>query len=425
MNRLLAWYGDDFTGSTDVLEALALQGVPAVLFLKPPSAEAFQPFEHYQAFGLAGSSRSQSPEWMDQHLPPVFTWLATLNTPIVHYKVCSTFDSSPAIGNIGRAMEIGKATLNSPWVPIVVGAPPLRRYTAFGHLFAGVGADVFRIDRHPTMSRHPVTPMHEADLRLHLAAQTNQPIQLLNCLELGQPETLEARKAESPFVFIDVIDESSLAPVGELLWTSAQQAPLFTVGSSGVQYVLAAHWRREKPAPAAIPPTDRLLVLSGSCSPGTARQIHHAAANGFATIHVDPATLAAGDEATITNAINLAHAALDAGRSVVLYTAAGPETLNPTVGAARHELARHSGRILATLLDLTGVRRAVVAGGDTSSAAGAQLDIDALTFLAPVAPGAPLCRAASSNPARNNLEIVFKGGQCGADNFFSQVKGAQ
>ena len=65
MNRLLAWYGDDFTGSTDVLEALSLQGIEAVLFLKQPAN--LTPFETYQAFGLAGCSRSQSPQWMDEN----------------------------------------------------------------------------------------------------------------------------------------------------------------------------------------------------------------------------------------------------------------------------------------------------------------------------------------------------------------------
>lgn len=398
MSRLLAWYGDDFTGSTDVLEALSLQGIESVLFLKQPAALA--PFENYSAFGLAGSSRSQSPEWMDEHLPRAFAWLASLQTPIVHYKVCSTFDSSPHIGSIGRAMEIGQRVLKADWVPIVAGSPPLGRYTAFGNLFATAGEEIHRIDRHPTMSRHPVTPMHEADLRLHLAKQTTTPISLIHCLQLHNPPP-----HRSPFVLIDVLDDSSLSPVGKLLWDRAR----FVVGSSGVQYALAAHWNRARPVPAPLRPVDRLLVLSGSCSPVTAQQIHYAQANGFTTIPLETGALAA------------AETALANGSSVILYSALGPETHRPDVD--RRALAEYSGRTLAALLDKVDIRRVVVAGGDTSSAAGGLLDIDALTFLNPIAPGAPLCQAWSSNPRRHGLEIVFKGGQCGAKEFFQQVKG--
>jgi uncharacterized protein YgbK (DUF1537 family) len=400
MSRLLAWYGDDFTGSTDVLEALALQGISAVLFLKQP--ETLEGFEEYQAFGLAGCSRSQSPAWMDANLPGVFGWLQSVGARLTHYKVCSTFDSSPTVGNIGRALELGRAAMGVDWVPIVVGAPALRRYTAFGQLFAGVGDAVYRIDRHPTMSRHPVTPMLESDLRRHLALQTAVPVSLIHHLQLAAPP-----EPSTPFVLIDVLDEASLAPVGKLLWEKAR----FVVGSSGVQYALGAHWARQRPMLDGLTAVEQLLVLSGSCSPGTAEQILHARAQGFVTISLfEP------------GARETADLALGAGKSVILYSALGPETHRGDVD--RLELAASSGRLLAELLDAyPGIRRVVVAGGDTSSAAGALLDIDALTFLNPVAPGAPLCRAWSKNPLRQGLEIIFKGGQCGGPAFFSQVKG--
>ena len=44
---------------------------------------------------------------MNDHLPGIFEQLRSFGAPIVHYKTCSTFDSSPQIGSIGRAMEIG------------------------------------------------------------------------------------------------------------------------------------------------------------------------------------------------------------------------------------------------------------------------------------------------------------------------------
>ena len=67
-------------------------------------------------------------------------------------------------------------------------APPLRRYTVFGNHFAAAGDEMFRLDRHPTMSRHPVTPMHEADLRVHLSRQTQANIGLMSLPELAGDE---------------------------------------------------------------------------------------------------------------------------------------------------------------------------------------------------------------------------------------------
>ncbi|NUQ28317.1 MAG: four-carbon acid sugar kinase family protein, partial [Acidobacteriaceae bacterium] len=169
---LYTYYGDDFTGSTDVLEQLARGGIPSALFLSPPTVEDLALVPGLRAYGIAGESRSQSPEWMKQNLPSVFRSLQAAGAPITHYKICSTFDSSPRMGSIGCAMEIGQEIFEGHTVPIVVGAPHLRRYVWRGRLYAaGPDGRVLRIDRHP-MSRHPVTPMCEADLRRHLCAQT-------------------------------------------------------------------------------------------------------------------------------------------------------------------------------------------------------------------------------------------------------------
>ena len=105
---LLSYYGDDLTGSTDVMEALSMSGVPTVLFLDIPDNALLKRFADCRAFGLAGTSRSRPPEWMDENLPRAFGWLKSLGAPVCHYKVCSTFDSSPTVGNIGRAIEIGR-----------------------------------------------------------------------------------------------------------------------------------------------------------------------------------------------------------------------------------------------------------------------------------------------------------------------------
>ena len=138
---LLAFYGDDFSGSTDAMEALALAGVPTALFLQPPSAEQLARLPDLRAVGLAGVSRSLPAGEMERELLPAFTALRKLGAPLVHYKVCSTFDSSPETGSIGRAIDLGRQIFAASFVPLVVGAPVLGRYCAFGNLFArsGVG----------------------------------------------------------------------------------------------------------------------------------------------------------------------------------------------------------------------------------------------------------------------------------------------
>ncbi len=412
---MLSWYGDDFTGSTDVLEALAPH-LSAVLFLEQPDDEFFAQFAERAAFGLAGSSRSQSPEWMDRNLPQAFEWLKGLGAATCHYKVCSTFDSSPVVGNIGRAAEIGKRVFGAKFVPLVVGAPSLRRYTIFGHLFAAAADGlVYRIDRHPAMMRHPVTPMKEADLRLHLGEQTKMRVALQDAVQA--PENYGAAAASADAVLIDVLDADSLQRAGRLLWDADRQP--FVVGSSGVEYALLAHWGLERKQASSASPVDRLVVLSGSCSPATERQIERAGSNGFALVPVSP-TDASADERSIADA--LAALAADT-HGVVLHTARSATDRVETFGAGeRKSLGERAGRILDRVLEKSGLRRAVIAGGDTSSHAGRQLGIGALTFVSHMAPGAPLCKAWSRSASRQGLEVVFKGGQCGQEDFFETVR---
>ncbi len=233
---LMTWYGDDLTGSTDVMEALALSGIEAVLFLDIPDPDQRARFPGVRALGIAGTSRSETPEWMDENLPPAFAALAAEGAEICHYKVCSTFDSAPHAGSIGRALELGRKAFGDRPVPILVGAPQLKRYTAFATLFAAYRGEVFRIDRHPVMSRHPVTPMHEADLIRHLAGQTTLSIALVDPIALtgNDPDSaIDTAIAEAPGgLFIDVMDLRGQAAAGIQLRRLARAGCRFVVGSS-------------------------------------------------------------------------------------------------------------------------------------------------------------------------------------------------
>jgi uncharacterized protein YgbK (DUF1537 family) len=427
MALLYCYYGDDFTGSTDVLEQLAVNGVSSVLFLTTPSPAQLARFADCQAIGFAGDARSQTPEWMSSHLSGIF--MRMLNPAVVQYKVCSTFDSAPHRGSVGRALEIGRTVFDTRTVPIGVAAPHLGRFVVFGHLFAAAGGEVYRIDRHPTMAHHPATPMHEADLRLHLSSQTDLSIGLV---DLRAFQTLQARQdfyrqasSGAAAALLDGIDVAMLQQAGKLVWDLKEDSqPVFTIGSSGLTAGLVAHWRSTGILAPARPPvtaaaTDRILIISGSCSAVTAQQIHWARIHGYACAELDAAGLASGNPQARETALRLGLQSLESGCVTVLYTALG----KPAGAAHDQSLGVALGRLLLELVQQTGVGRVVLCGGDTASHAVQQLNLTAITFAGALAPGAPLCRAhADEGTGLDGLELVLKGGQIGPEDFFDIVR---
>lgn len=470
---LLAYYGDDFTGSADVMEALARSGYRTVLFLKPPTSEQLAKYPGLRAFGIAGGSRTMSPEEMERELPPAFGALQASGARVAHYKMCSTFDSSPRIGSIGKAIELGRSVFGERPTPLAVGLPLLGRYVAFGNLFARSGLDTepCRLDRHPTMSRHPVTPMNEADIRLILGTQTSLPVELIDVLKLEAalittgsrreeaPSeyvskndqsllTSAVTNGEPPIILFDTLREAHLPVIGRAIDELAKAGQLFVVGSSAVEYALVAHWRGSfstemgraqrgndsafsvsSPSPCSketvpsSPATPRQLVcVSGSCSPVTDRQIAQAVMAGFAEIALDPMRLLAPEAPEID--LSEALAIVRSGRSLILHSSRGPadQRLQKSLGSPeREKLGRALGEVLDRLLQASGLKRAVVCGGDTGMAVARALGIESLEFAAPAAPGSPLCLVHAPGRSADGCEMVFKGGQNGRDRFLLDV----
>jgi len=281
---ILSWYADDFTGAAAVMEVLTFSGLPATLFFDIPTQAQIAKFPGLRAIGVASTARTQTPQWMDEHLPSVFSALAELCDGLVHYKVCTTLDSSPAVGSIGRAMEIGAKTLGCNCVPILIAAPQMRRFQFFGHLFASMGDDVYRIDRHPVMSRHPVTPLSESDVAQHIEKQTRHAS--IACINLATLENtdlpLETMRAESKDrllgITIDSTDKKSETAAGAIIWNAREECR-FVVGSQGVEYALIRHWQNQgllnpHPAVQGIGAVKQIAVVSGSVSPVTEEQIN-------------------------------------------------------------------------------------------------------------------------------------------------------
>jgi uncharacterized protein YgbK (DUF1537 family) len=441
---LVAFYGDDFTGSSASMEVLAFAGLPTVLFLQPPSRQRLADFAGMRAIGIAGTARAQSPAWMDAHLPGTFRLLAELGAPIAHYKVCSTFDSAPQIGSIGRAADIGASVFAPAWTPMVVADPGMGRYQSFGHLFALADGTGYRLDRHPTMARHPSTPMDEADLGRHLARQTERRIGLVDFVTMkrGQAGALLDRALENgaEIVSLDVLDRETLVEAGRLIWERGG-TPTFGIGSQGFEAALVAYWQEAGLVPAEPnlvrpKPVDRIACVSGSVSPVTAAQIAHALDRGFTGIRLDTRRVVdpVAWEREIGRAGEAALAALGEGHDPLVFSATGPD--DPAVPAflaatraaglsaevVNERLGAGLGQILRSVIAGAGLTRAVISGGDTSGRAAAQLGIDALTAIGPLDPGSPLCRTHGEEGPVDGLEIALKGGQVGRPDFFQAVK---
>ena len=437
---LVAWLGDDFTGAAAVMEVLSFAGLPSVLFLSAPTPARLAEFDGALGIGIASMARTGTPAWMDAHLPDLYRTLSRTGAPLVHYKICSTLDSAPGIGSVGRAIEIGLDTVGGRKVPLVVAAPPMRRYQAFGTLFAGTGDGVHRLDRHPVMSRHPVTPMDEADVARHLGRQTELPIGCIDLETLADPLALDAiLSGDGPKVLtIDQMGAADEVAAGALLWERRRDNP-FVVGSQGVEYALVRHWQDSgrltpSPPPGGIGRARRMAVVSGSVSPVTAAQIAAAERAGFVPIAFDAAAACGADDAlraAEAQAADAALAALARGAAPIVHSARGPddpavERLRRAVGdadmaGASRRIGQALGRVLSRLIEEGEVRRAVVSGGDTSGDICTLLGIDALSALAPTVPGASLCRAHARGPM-DGIEIALKGGQMGSDDYFDWIR---
>jgi uncharacterized protein YgbK (DUF1537 family) len=443
---LVSWYGDDFTGSAAVMEVLTFAGLPSVLFLGVPTDAQKARFVGMRGVGIAGTARSHGPQWMENNLPAVFGYLQKLAAPLTHYKVCSTLDSSPRTGSIGKAIDIAQSQFNSHWVPLLLAAPAIRRYQIFGHLFAAAPDGIYRLDRHPVMSRHPVTPMTESDIRKHIGKQTARRFGLVDVESMTSIESAQLRlEAElrdgAELVALDTVSNAELALAGRLIWEN-RGAQLFAVGSQGIEYALLAYWESMGLVEAVSEPEGAgdigpVAVASGSVSIVTAEQIEWSLQKGFTGIQFNAADVIAGEQqrnAAIERVVEVAVQSVSSGSSPIVFTAMGPDdpavaAFNRAVGASAYTMQEANrlvgtalGQILDRILRRSELHRAIIAGGDTSGHATQQLGVFALTALAPTIPGAALFAAHNSDSSRAVLQLALKGGQMGTPDYFEWIK---
>lgn len=401
MTLTACFYADDVTGATDALLQFERCGLRGRLRLDrgDPSDDA----DGVDVIGVAGAARGLPTERIEAEVRPALEAFARLAPQVVQYKVCSTFDSSPAVGSIGRACEVAADVLGARTIPVVAAQPELGRYTLFSHHFArAADGVVHRLDRHPTMARHPITPMRESNLVDVLRAQTaHLPVSGIDLLGLRDG----ARPKHPGVVVVDGLEDDDLERAADL--ALRREAPAFAVGAGGLSMGLARRLARAPTELAPVAPVPAVLAVSGSCAPQTAQQVRRAIAAGWEPIPAPSAADAAG-------AVERALAALAAGRSVVVHGA-------PADRAPAPDLDALLARFVAAALDLTPVRRFVLAGGDTAGGVLRHLGAETAE-LAGLAGGLPVCRLSSTRPELDGVEVVLKGGQVGGPDVLERAR---
>lgn len=437
----LAFYGDDFTGASDNAAQYARHGLRTLLFFSNPTPEVLKKAaQSYDVIGIAGTARSLPPEQIADELLPVLDNFQQLGVNFIQYKCCSTFDSSPSIGSLGEAIQLMRRVWPQSFVPVFSATPEFGRYTLFGHHYARAGNQVYRLDRHPVMSRHPVTPMHESDLAKILADQGFKSTRLIDLRLLDEheknPNALSTLIANEDSAVFDGYTQQQVVTGAASLWQLARSRTICAMAAQGLAHALGTHLREQNqiavPQPThTLAPVDRLLVLSGSCSALSAAQIDWAIAAGFQEIRITPEQLIGTDKHTLKSLEDQMLDALSAGKSMVIYTAKGPDDNHlaaaldklPANVSAPAFIANRIGllysRLAHTALARAGLTRLVVAGGDSSSFTMRQLGARALEIKAShFKQNAHVCTLISDDPLINGKEVLLKGGQVGADDLY-------
>lgn len=395
MAARVVFLGDDFTGASDSLAHYALAGWRSRLLISDGHAA---PMPELDAMGIATDLRSRPPAMAQAEIARLWPMISAQAPQHIHLKICSTFDSSPEIGSIGAMAAALTERFRPDAVAVIGGQPSLGRYLAYGHLFArGPDGTIHRIDRHPVMAHHPVTPMTESDMRLHLAAQGLAPLTLVTTDDLNDPNSVAAKLRAGPVIF-DTLRQQDLTGIARALETVGGRQLL--IGASSVAEMLTGGAGTDLPPPPLAPDHRGVLIFAGSRSPLTRAQVAHF--NGGPVMHAGPGDLGAdGFAATCANQ-------LQRGETVLV-------ALNPDADYAMTSgaLADQSVVLLGRILARAPVGYLGIAGGDTSSRICAGLGFHALEFDHRIAPGVSICIGRHSDPARDRMRLMLKGGQMG------------
>jgi uncharacterized protein YgbK (DUF1537 family) len=418
------FFADDLTGASDVLAQAHAHGLSAMLVLDPDHVRG----DAADVVGLAGPARSLSGDALDTEIRTGLAAVGRLEPEVLLYKICSTFDSSPTVGSIGRAVElIAEAHPGHGPVPVVPAQPGFGRYTAFSQHFGVYGGQAYRLDRHPVMAHHPSTPMAEADLRKVLAAQLSSgeepPALHLPAYTDGTFESQwkELRHGEGTAFVVDAVDDDQLDHVARALAEHAPtDGPAIVVGSGGIMAALA---RTRTGQPTATPTVQRssgpTLAVSASASRTTAAQIDDAVAHGWVDVAIPAAAFA---QAPDDSWQQLVEQALRNGRNVVAHTTRGSDDQRLSSGAGADRVGAIIGRLAGRMARGGLTRDIAVCGGDTSSHALAAMEVRELRVRDLFVTAGPVCTADDRSSVAG-CRLLLKGGQVGPPSLLRDFAG--
>jgi len=408
----LGCIGDDFTGSSDLANTLAKEGLRVVQYAGVPGGDAQAEVE---AGVVALKSRTAPVSEAVEASLRALDWLQAQGCRQFVFKVCSTFDSTPD-GNIGPVLDALMERLGAPRALVCPAFPAAGRSVYQGHLFV---AD--RLLNESGMENHPLTPMRDSDIRRWLGHQTRHAVGHVAARDVLAGESAirdgigREAAAGRPVIVLDAIRDEDLRAIG-----AAARNETLLCGGSGIALGLPANfsstarstgegaWRGD-PGPAAI--------LSGSCSTATRAQVARYRRDGAPALEIAPDDLVSGSR----DADGAARWALErVEASPLVFTSADP-------GAVRAAQERHGRERVAAVVEAffaelarrltdAGLRRLVTAGGETSGAVVEGLSLPALEIGPEIAPGVPAVKASD-----RELRLALKSGNFGGETFFADA----
>jgi uncharacterized protein YgbK (DUF1537 family) len=398
---LLACIADDLTGATDLGVTLAREGLSVVQVNGVPERGFAAP--RTDAVVVALKSRTNAPSEAVAWSLESLDWLRRAGATRVYFKVCSTFDSTPH-GNIGPVADALMEALEARFALVTSAYPRNARTVYRGNLFVGEAPLA-----ESGMRNHPLTPMTDSNLVRVLGAQSKHLVGLVGfeAVEAGAAavRTRMAALQQEGFRYgiVDAIRDEHLVAAGE----ACADMPL-AVGGAGLAMGIARTLARRAPKAAepALPRVDgAAAILAGSCSEATLAQVA-AARERYPSLRLDP------QELDVDAALAWAKPKLGAG-PVMLYTSAPPGER----ASGREGDIEEVFRAIAKGLAAAGVRRFVVAGGETAGAVAEALGVRALAIGPEIAPGVPWTASLGGEP----MLLALKSGNFGGPDFFMRA----
>jgi 3-dehydrotetronate 4-kinase len=415
MTGVVRVVADDVTGATDIADILTRGGRRTLVTIGVPAPDLSA--VGFDAVVIALKTRTAPVADAVAESVRAYEWLSARATGQLIFKVCSTFDST-AEGNIGPVADALLDRLGADTAVVCPAMPANRRTVYMGHLFVGD-----RLLQESPMADHPLTPMRDSDVVRLLGRQSRRRVGLIGYPTVRRGgkaigDALADLRAEGTvYAVVDALDDDDLREIA----TGAADVPLWVSGS-GLAGGIAA--TGVPPAAVAEPPrTGRAAVIAGSASAATRGQVASFARSAPA-VRLEPARLL--DEPGYAAAV--AGTAVDhvlrSGR-VLVYSTAPPDevaqaqALGPP-GDVAGRVERALAEIAAVLVESAGVRRLVVAGGETSGAVLRAVGATALAVGPAIAPGVPW----TTSVGPTELSLALKSGNFGGPDFFADALGS-